>query len=232
MTIAVHLHAMRSEPFVALTFDDGPNPPVTDAVLDQLAAFDARATFFVIGRWVERWPATVARIVRERHEIGNHTQTHQWGVGDYDMAQPAMEAVAGGPVRFARAPAFDYESCGQSGLIRSGALQLVDADVNPSDWDCRDGAEIARRVLAHPSLSGGSIIDLHDGYDQEDREVRLSRPAGTLAALPVILRGLRERGLGAVRLCDMTFGPGRPLADMVDDRFRERARDAARGAVR
>jgi peptidoglycan/xylan/chitin deacetylase (PgdA/CDA1 family) len=228
MTPTVHLHALRADPFVALTFDDGPNPPITDQVLDLLAEHDARATFFIIGQWVTRWPVTVARIVAEGHEIGNHTQTHQWGTGDYDIAQPVIAAATPGPIRFARAPAFDYESCGQSELIRTGKLQLVDADVNPSDWDCNDGAEIARRVLEHASLAGGSVVDLHDGYDRDDRAVSLSRPQAMLAALPVILAGLKRRGLRAVRLSDMTFGAGRPLADVAGDHARARARAVAR----
>lgn len=226
----VHLNALRTDPVVALTFDDGPNPPVTDAVLNLLATFDAKATFFVIGQWVSRWPKTVARIVREGHEIGNHTQTHQWGTGDYDAAQPVIQAAVDAPVCFARAPAFDYESTSQSELIRTGALQLVDADVNPSDWDCDDGVEIARRVLGHPSLGGGSIVDLHDGYDRDDPAVMMARPQAMLAALPVILTGLKRRGLRAVRLSDMQFGTGRPLADVIGDRDRARARDVARSA--
>jgi len=61
---------------LALTFDDGPNHPHTTALLEVLARHDARATFFVIGRFVEQRPEIVQQIAAAGHSIGNHTQTH------------------------------------------------------------------------------------------------------------------------------------------------------------
>jgi peptidoglycan/xylan/chitin deacetylase (PgdA/CDA1 family) len=223
MMLTCHTHGDAADSVVALTFDDGPNPPITETVLDLLAAAGVQATFFVIGRWVERWPDTLRRSIREGHTIGNHTQTHQWGTGDYDRAEPVIRHILGHATRFARAPAFDYDSCSQSELIRSGTLTLIDADVNPSDWNCDDGPEIARRVLEHPQLGPGSIIDLHDGYDRDDREVRLSRPEAMLAALPIILKGLRRRDLRPVALDAFTFGAPEPVAPLMADRARAAA---------
>src|SRR5262249_36949295 len=120
MTTLAHLHGVRSEPVVALTLDDGPNPPVTDQVLDLLAAAGAKASFFIIGRWTERWPETARRIAHEGHTLGNHTQLHRWGIGDYDLAEVHIVRILGRSTRFARAPAFDYLSCEQSELLRSG----------------------------------------------------------------------------------------------------------------
>ena len=57
-------------PKIALTFDDGPNPPRTEEILEILAAKGARATFFVIGKWAERWPRTLERIVAGGHVVG------------------------------------------------------------------------------------------------------------------------------------------------------------------
>jgi peptidoglycan/xylan/chitin deacetylase (PgdA/CDA1 family) len=223
MTLTCHTHGVRTQNVVALTFDDGPNPPVTEAVLDMLVEAKAHATFFVIGRWVERWPDTLRRVAREGHTIGNHTHTHEWGTGDYDLAELHIRPILGRPTRFARAPAFDYASCSQSDLIRSGALTLIDADVNPSDWNCGDGAEIARRVLEHPLLGPGSIVDLHDGYDRADPEVRLTRPQPMLAALPVILEGLHQRGLRAVSLDAFAFEPPEAVPEPIADRIRAEA---------
>src|SRR5436190_24027732 len=61
---------------LALTYDDGPNDPDTLRLLDVLAKHEVKATFFVIGRYVEQRPDIVQRIVKEGHEIGNHTYTH------------------------------------------------------------------------------------------------------------------------------------------------------------
>lgn len=61
---------------IYLTFDDGPNPAHTPALLDLLRAHDARASFFLIGREAERYPQLVERIVAEGHQLGNHSYTH------------------------------------------------------------------------------------------------------------------------------------------------------------
>ncbi len=61
---------------VALTFDDGPNPPYTERILDVLHKERVSATFFLVGRAVVAYPATVRRIVREGHAVGNHTWDH------------------------------------------------------------------------------------------------------------------------------------------------------------
>jgi peptidoglycan/xylan/chitin deacetylase (PgdA/CDA1 family) len=61
---------------VAFTFDDGPNPDLTPRLLDLLDSHAARATFFLIGRNVERYPRLAAEIAARGHEIGNHTQNH------------------------------------------------------------------------------------------------------------------------------------------------------------
>ncbi len=61
---------------IAITFDDGPHPKYTPEILDILAEYDARATFFLIGENAEKYPELLARILREGHEIGNHTYLH------------------------------------------------------------------------------------------------------------------------------------------------------------
>jgi peptidoglycan/xylan/chitin deacetylase (PgdA/CDA1 family) len=65
-----------TEPVVALTFDDGPSPDVTPRILDALARERVRATFFVLGRHAERYPALVERMVRDGHEVASHGWTH------------------------------------------------------------------------------------------------------------------------------------------------------------
>ena len=64
------------EKIVALTFDDGPNPPYTDRLLDVLAKHNVKATFFMIGNRIEKHPETVQRVIAEGHQIGNHSYSH------------------------------------------------------------------------------------------------------------------------------------------------------------
>lgn len=214
MTVEYYTHGRRDAPAVALTFDDGPNPPRTEEVLAVLARERVTATFFVIGKWAERWPNTLRRMLDAGHVIGNHSHLHAMGVGDYDLAEAAIGHITGSPSRYARAPAFDYASCSQSTMFSSGQFDLVDADVNPSDWNTVDPDAIARGVLEHLDLQPGSIIDLHDGAEYEDARRRLARPRAMIAALPGIINGLRARGLEPVGLDGMelvdpsTWNPG------------------------
>ena len=72
-----HSRGLSSQPYVAMTFDDGPHPQNTPRLLDILRTRNIKATFYVIGRNVDRYPHIVRRIVAEGHEIGNHTYTHR-----------------------------------------------------------------------------------------------------------------------------------------------------------
>src|SRR5262249_23719318 len=67
---------IKGDRALALTFDDGPNPATTPALLDLLDRYDARATFFLIGRYVRACPDLAAEIARRGHLLGNHTDTH------------------------------------------------------------------------------------------------------------------------------------------------------------
>lgn len=72
----VYSCAKTNEKVIALTFDDGPHPAITPEILDILKQYDAKATFFVIGKNIEYYPEPLKRAVREGHEIGNHTYSH------------------------------------------------------------------------------------------------------------------------------------------------------------
>jgi len=199
----IYRHGARSGDGVALTFDDGPNPPITEQMLAILAAHGARATFFVMGKWVERYPETLRRTVAAGHLVGNHTYAGRRNIGDYDEAETVIGHVTGRPCRYFRAHAFDYGAYFQSTVARLPGNVVVDADVNPSDYACADPDEIVRRVLEHPELEPGSVVDLHDGSETEDASVRLLRPQATLAALPRLIDGLKARGLRCVRLDEL-----------------------------
>ena len=203
MALQIFTHGRRDQPTVALTFDDGPNPPVTDQILEILSQREVRATFFPIGRWVERWPQAFARMVAAGHVIGNHSYQHDRYLGDFDRAEAVLANVTGRPSRFLRAHFFHFHLCLQSPLATSPGIRIVDADVNPADFSRTDPDEIVRLTLESDQLQGGSIIDLHDGGEMEDDATRLSRPRPLVEALPRIIDGLRERGLTPVGLDEM-----------------------------
>ena len=138
MALDIYTHGRRDQPLVALTFDDGPNPPVTDQILDILAEREVRATFFPIGRWVERWPQAFARMVAAGHVVGNHSYRHDRCLGDFDRAEAVLANVTGKPSRFLRAHFFSVPPVPE---VAAGHL--------PGDQDrgrrCQPGGLLAHR---------------------------------------------------------------------------------------
>jgi peptidoglycan/xylan/chitin deacetylase (PgdA/CDA1 family) len=184
---------------VALTFDDGPSP-FTEHVLDILAAHNLRATFFMIGRHVELFPQTAKRIVAEGHEIGNHSYSHPIYLyrspretrQQLTRAQAIIAATTGVSPKLARPPC-GVRTPAYFQATRELGLRTVQWDVTGFDWKRRSGERIARAVVR--KARAGSIILLHDG-DSEGKQDRLQ----TVAALPLIIEGIRARGLRIVSL--------------------------------
>ena len=96
-------------------------------------------------------------------------------------------------------------------------MAIVDADVNPADWNKTDPQAIVDATLQHPSLAAGSIIDLHDSSEMADDGQRLARPLPLITALPQIIDGLQAQGYELVGLDEMT------LVDPVEWQPDERA---------
>ena len=203
MSLKYYTHGRRDQMKVALTFDDGPNPPRTDQVMEILESRGARGTFFVLGKWVERWPQAFARIIFNGHAIGNHSYLHQTHLGDFDRAEAAIANILGKPTKFLRAHYFNFFTCLYSPVAMSNDMKIIDADVNPADFAKTDPQDIVDATLDNPSLAGGSIIDLHDSTESEDDAQRLFRPMPMIKALPAIIDGLRAKGLEPVGLDEM-----------------------------
>ncbi len=178
---------------IALTFDDGPTPGTSD-LLDVLAPYGVRATFFQCGIHVRRYPE-IARMVRASgHEIGNHTDTHphlwlrspEFICGELQRAQEAIgEAVGEAPVLF-RAP-YGVRWFGLREAQKKFGLLGVMWTVIGRDWTL-PGEEIQRRILGHPR--GGDIICLHDGRETQNApDVR-----NTIEAVRGVVPVLLDRG--------------------------------------
>jgi peptidoglycan-N-acetylglucosamine deacetylase len=181
----------------ALTFDDGPHPQGTPAVLEILASERVGATFFLVGEQVRRNPQLVREIVDAGHEIALHCDRHRnllrltpWQVRD-DIAR-ALDTIAtitGRSPRLYRPP---------YGVLNAAALRVARARGWRTmlwsdwgrDWEARATPEsIAARVTDR--AGAGAVLLLHDADDY-------STPGSwkrTVAALPRVLQTLRERGL-------------------------------------
>ncbi|MCC6929948.1 MAG: polysaccharide deacetylase family protein [Gemmatimonadaceae bacterium] len=186
---------------VALTFDDGPNVWATPRILDTLAEYDVPATFFLLGRHAERWPALVRRIVAEGHQVANHGFAHRRlhlagpnrATADLSAGTRAIVDACGVAPRHFRAPhGF------RSPFVAPAAHRLGQRCVGWSlgVWDSgRPGVhEIARRTVG--GVRGGSIVLLHDG-DGYDPLGDRTQTAGALARIvpELLARGYAFEGL-------------------------------------
>ena len=153
-------------PYVALTFDDGPKPSTTTALLDGLAQRGVRATFFVIGENVEGNELLLQRMEGEGHQIGLHTYHHKCldGLSAADMyaevnsLKESLTALLGRESFMLRPP---------YGLMSGANRALADApivlwSVDPEDWSDRDTQRQTQVIL--DTVEDGSIILLHDIY--------------------------------------------------------------------
>jgi peptidoglycan/xylan/chitin deacetylase (PgdA/CDA1 family) len=174
--------------------------------MDILASRGVRAAFFVIGKWVERWPKALEFMVQAGHVIGNHSYLHFRNIGDFDRAEATITAITGKPSRFLRPHYLDnFATALHSPLAMSQDIRIIWSDVNPADYKQTEPHEIVRRVLESPHLAGGSIIDLHDGSEVEDDAARLSRPIPMIKALPDVVDGLTDQGYQIVGLDELEY---------------------------
>ena len=184
---------------VALTFDDGPSPDTLE-ILDVLRRENVKATFFLIGREVEKYPEIARQIVKENHEIGNHSYSHPIYLfcspnrtrREIELTQEIIKQTTGVEPKIARPP------CGVRSPTYFAAtgefgLQTVQWSDTGFDWKNNSAQKIAENVLN--TAQGDSIILLHDG----DSAGKSNRCA-TAEAVPLILQGLREKGLRVVPL--------------------------------
>lgn len=185
---------------VGLTFDDGPDPEGTTAVLDLLDRYGARASFFCIGRKVERRPDLVHEIVRRGHRVENHTHSHPWSfslrgprgmAAEIDRAQEVIERATGRAPRLFRPPAGFKNPMLEPLLARRG-LWLTSWSRRGFDTVWSDARAIRRRLT--PDLGAGEILLLHDGGAARSRR---GRPV-VLEVLPGLLESLAAADLRAV----------------------------------
>jgi peptidoglycan-N-acetylglucosamine deacetylase len=185
---------------VAVTFDDGPHPEGTPAILDVLAAAGARATFFLIGEQVERRPELAARIVAEGHLVGLHGYHHRLQLrsssralnDDIRRGTAAIHQATGQPPAWHRPPFGIYSPAGLR-AARAAGLQPLLWSRWGKDWrKFTTPGRIARRATR--GVIGGDVILLHDADFYSARHSHRH----TVAALGPILTELSRRKLDTV----------------------------------
>jgi peptidoglycan/xylan/chitin deacetylase (PgdA/CDA1 family) len=184
---------------IALTFDDGPHPITTRAVLQILREYDVRATFFLLGHKVVAHPDVVREIHAAGHTLGVHGFQHdrlfclrssRYAVAQIERTQRAIADACGVTPTLFRPPIGFASHLTFRGAERAG-VELVAWSVRSLDGLEGARAErVAKRVISH--LVDGAIVLLHDAAERDD-----FKPA-SIAALPEILKALRKRQYTAV----------------------------------
>jgi peptidoglycan/xylan/chitin deacetylase (PgdA/CDA1 family) len=175
------------ERVVYLTFDDGPNPPYTDQIIELLARYDARATFFVLGRHIEAHPAQISALRAAGHVVANHTYSHPAlaGIGREVFMREVVgtQNLLGATASRCFRPPYGSLDANTYAYAAELGLRVVLWDVDPQDWRSPGASVIAANVLAN--TRPGSIILLHDGGGARGQ---------TVAALATILAELSGQG--------------------------------------
>jgi peptidoglycan/xylan/chitin deacetylase (PgdA/CDA1 family) len=183
---------------VALTFDDGPHPETTPPLLAALRGARVRATFFLVGESVERWPELARQIAADGHTLGNHTQRHR--LLTFRTAQQVAEEVEACQRALARIgvrarlfrPPHGFKSIGLHAVLRRHGLRLVSWHGSLRDTDAPGAGVIVERAVA--IAAAGRILLLHDQ----------PRCGGqTIDALPAIVERYRALGYDFVPLDDV-----------------------------
>ena len=183
-----------------LTFDDGPDPVGTPAVLAALAAARARATFFLVAPRAERHPELVARIARDGHAIGVHCDEHVrhserdagWGARDLARALARLRGLGVRPALW-RLP-WGVRAAWSDALAADHGLRIVDWSVDTHDWRGDDAPTML--AATRDDLRDGAVVLAHDGIGPGARRADARQTAGyvTLAARETAARGRAAGG--------------------------------------
>jgi peptidoglycan-N-acetylglucosamine deacetylase len=208
---------------LALTFDDGPNPSITPKLLDLLDRHNAKATFFLIGRFVRECPHLVTETVARGHTVGNHTETHPnlfWCTPtqvriELRLCQDAIRNVLGVPPKWFRPP-YGMRNPWVIPVAREFGCETVMLTLIPGDWLAKPAEWLIPRLqpiedrvlktsksVSNSRAGWGDVLCLHDG---SHRGLGGDR-ARTLAALEHWLPRWRDLGLEFVTIDEAVRTP-------------------------
>ncbi|MBA4538547.1 polysaccharide deacetylase family protein [Bacillus aquiflavi] len=184
---------------IALTFDDGPSAKYTPQILNVLKKYNVKATFFMMGAKVSKYPYIVKRVAQEGHAIGNHTYWHpnlgkatveqmKWEIAE---TEKALNKIVGIKPKLFRPP---FGSLTREQTIELGKLNLTTVmwSVDSNDWKQLPAEQIKNNVLNH--IHPGAVVLFHDGgHWTQDL-------SGTVEALELIIPKLQEDGFTFVTI--------------------------------
>lgn len=181
---------------VAITFDDGPFPEWTERYLKVLEVTQTPATFFMIAKQAAGHPELVKAVLAGGHEVASHSWRHANlskvsaadAEADLRRAATSLEQITGEPVKYFRPP-YGALSPNLLEAAEKTGVQTVNWSVDPRDWSNPGPKVIVQRIM--DTVHEGSIILLHEAH------------AGTLTALPILIKNLRDQGYELVTVSDL-----------------------------
>jgi peptidoglycan/xylan/chitin deacetylase (PgdA/CDA1 family) len=191
-------------PFIALTFDDGPNPTLTPKLLDLLATRHLKATFFVIGQNAADHPEILKRAIREGHEIGNHSWSHP-NLGkmsdeavrrELQKTEDAIVAAIGKKPTLMRPPYGSITARQKKWIHEEFGYRIILWDVDPLDWKRPGPSVVTARILKE--TKAGSIVLSHDIHPP------------TIEAMPATFDQLMKKGFKSVTVTEL-LGMATPI---------------------
>ncbi|MEG6521859.1 polysaccharide deacetylase family protein [Desulfotomaculum sp. 1211_IL3151] len=199
---------------VALTFDDGPDAYYTAQVLDILAHYNVKATFFLVGKYAENHPELIQRITAAGHSLGTHGYRHRFAwfqgplaaIREISLGRRSIQSITNKRPQFFR-PSWGVFNLATYLYILFTKDKTILWSFMTWDWDSKASPESIHRMVAN-KVKPGSIIVFHDhsaGFGAAPEG-----PARMVQALPMILQELRERTLEPINMEDfMRYqGPG------------------------
>jgi peptidoglycan-N-acetylglucosamine deacetylase len=181
------------EPVAALTFDDGPHPDTTPLILDILKAHNARATFFVVGQAAKQHPEVLERIMREGHELGNHTFDHPSlpRLSASEVATQVTRCAALIPPQERQwfRPPYGHLTAAICLQLRQLKQQVVTWTFHCEDWSEISSERILERFKDR--LTPGSIVLFHDALYSQSPQDNPDRTA-LCKALDALLRQCQD----------------------------------------
>jgi len=186
--------ADTAEKVVALSFDDGPNPVYTPEILKILAEFGIPATFFLVGRHVEKYGSIARDVKEQQHEIGNHTFNHKMMpfLNDAEIetevsrTHASIQEKTGSTPRYLRPPMGLFTKRTVTKTAKEGYKTIV-GDVYPRDPGKPGKKRLVQRILRR--VKPGSVIILHDGGNTKNVD-----RSQTVACVKEIIPNLLEKG--------------------------------------
>lgn len=157
-----------SKPMIALTFDDGPLPSVGNRIMDCLAQYDGRATFFLVGDRVPTYAEEVRRMAAEGHEIANHTMNHKYlqklGAAEIqsqvNQCNDTIESVCGVRPTIMRLPGGNYNSV----VLANTNMPMIQWNIDTQDWKTKNAQSTVEAVIG--KVKDGDIVLMHELYSQ------------------------------------------------------------------